>query len=121
MTPPARPHPAGPPPDESEPRPADCKSTLFCPECGHESVIDGDWVVEDDHDQRVRDVSCPRCSTHITGRPLPADSDSEGPSTDSTATRAVSENWSAWTTVWLSTVRFWVRCPPTLDAGRAKC
>ncbi|PSQ66962.1 MAG: hypothetical protein BRD24_01830 [Halobacteriales archaeon SW_9_67_24] len=56
-----------PPPDDATPR----KATLYCPDCGHESAIDGDWRVEhttvDDRDRAV--YSCPVCGTVITRRP----------------------------------------------------
>ncbi|MFB6120527.1 MAG: hypothetical protein ABEJ68_05355 [Halobacteriaceae archaeon] len=48
--------------DES-PRP---KDALFCPDCGHESGVDGDWCVRDEGESRVYD--CPECGTTIIRR-----------------------------------------------------
>lgn len=42
------------------------KTTLFCPECGHESPSDGDWIVHERADRAVYD--CPDCETAITTR-----------------------------------------------------
>lgn len=43
------------------------KSTLFCPDCGHESPADGDW------DYRASDrgatTHCPDCGARIADRP----------------------------------------------------
>lgn len=51
-----------PAPDEDPPK----KGVLFCPECGHESPITGDWIV---HEQPDRDVyECPICSATILRR-----------------------------------------------------
>jgi predicted RNA-binding Zn-ribbon protein involved in translation (DUF1610 family) len=43
------------------------KTTLFCPQCGHESPADGDWAVSeaDGHDAYV----CPECGATIAERP----------------------------------------------------
>ncbi|PSP90880.1 hypothetical protein BRC78_04930 [Halobacteriales archaeon QH_8_68_33] len=42
------------------------KATLFCPGCGHESPVDGDWLCR----ERAGDVvyECPDCHTPVTGR-----------------------------------------------------
>lgn len=44
----------------------DQKGMLFCPVCGHESLIDGDWVVH----ERVTSLvyCCPECENRITER-----------------------------------------------------
>lgn len=53
------------------------KTTLFCPGCGHQSDIAGDWTVRTVADRRVLD--CPVCEIRITGRlreappPIPND------------------------------------------------
>lgn len=40
------------------------KSILFCPECGHESPVSGDWHAEsDDHAETLR---CPVCQTVVS-------------------------------------------------------
>jgi len=38
------------------------KDVLFCPSCGHESPVEGDWLVTGDG-QRLR---CPECR-HVLG------------------------------------------------------
>lgn len=50
------------------------KTTLFCPECGHESDVAGDWIVRDgrngkDTDERTH--TCPVCETTIESRRRP--------------------------------------------------
>lgn len=43
------------------------KATLFCPDCDHQSRVDGDWhVVETARNIRYL---CPDCGTEITVRP----------------------------------------------------
>jgi transcription elongation factor Elf1 len=37
------------------------KSVLFCPTCGHESPVNGDWVRDGDAGTSV----CPNCQTVI--------------------------------------------------------
>lgn len=46
--------------------PPDRKGVLFCPSCGHESPVDGDWVVR----ERVTSLvyRCPECENQITER-----------------------------------------------------
>lgn len=39
------------------------KTTLFCPTCGHESPLDGDW---DGDDHRLL---CPSCGDCVVDRP----------------------------------------------------
>lgn len=51
------------------------KSTLFCPDCGHRSRVDGDWTVVETG-RRVRYV-CPECGRGITVG-LPAGADDAG-------------------------------------------
>lgn len=38
------------------------KSVLFCPSCGHESPLNGDWILENDDDGACL---CPECRTPI--------------------------------------------------------
>lgn len=47
------------------------KAVLSCPDCGHESPPDGDWVVaEERRDGRRHDVyRCPDCDATVTDRP----------------------------------------------------
>lgn len=58
------------------------KAVLYCPECGHESTVDGDWCVErtakartdareriDTGRERVA-YACPNCGYVITRRPV---------------------------------------------------
>lgn len=42
------------------------KSILFCPTCGHESPISGDWTVRTADSHRI--LECPACETTITSR-----------------------------------------------------
>lgn len=39
------------------------KATLFCPACGHESPVDGDWEVHTTEELIATD--CPACGTRI--------------------------------------------------------
>jgi predicted RNA-binding Zn-ribbon protein involved in translation (DUF1610 family) len=43
------------------------KSTLFCPRCGHEAPVDGDWVLT--LRPETAEVHCPDCRTLLTARP----------------------------------------------------
>ena len=81
------PSPAGTVPD---------KSTLFCPDCGHESRYDDDWVVVET--EQVTSYLCPDCGREITTRsPFTADRSRHQPL----------ELWqSAWQT-WGESVRSW--------------
>jgi predicted RNA-binding Zn-ribbon protein involved in translation (DUF1610 family) len=45
---------------------AHSKAVLFCPECGHESPVAGDWVVREEPEGLVYD--CPICGMTITTR-----------------------------------------------------
>ncbi|QSW98984.1 hypothetical protein [Haloterrigena alkaliphila] len=48
-------------------QPPDRKAVLICFDCGHESSVDGDWILERDGGrERSR---CPECGTTITARP----------------------------------------------------
>ncbi|MDS0222505.1 hypothetical protein NDI54_14265 [Haloarcula sp. S1AR25-5A] len=42
------------------------KATLFCPDCGHQSRYDGDWIVVETH--RGTHYRCPDCHTELTSR-----------------------------------------------------
>lgn len=49
------------------------KAVLFCPVCGHEAPVDGDWAFECDGDgdgdaARV-DVECPECGHVVVSQP----------------------------------------------------
>jgi predicted RNA-binding Zn-ribbon protein involved in translation (DUF1610 family) len=43
------------------------KTTLYCPECGHKSTINGDWTVRVLVDSTT--YECPDCGTTIDSRP----------------------------------------------------
>ena len=43
------------------------KSTLFCPRCGHESPVDGDWVLT--LRPETVEIHCPDCRTVLATRP----------------------------------------------------
>jgi predicted RNA-binding Zn-ribbon protein involved in translation (DUF1610 family) len=49
----------------SERQPPD-KATLYCPECGHESRINGDWIIHVLADSLT--YECPTCSAVIDSR-----------------------------------------------------
>jgi predicted RNA-binding Zn-ribbon protein involved in translation (DUF1610 family) len=54
------------PPDSGAPR----KAVLYCPDCGHDSPIDGDWRVErDENDPGRVEYRCPDCGAVIAKRP----------------------------------------------------
>lgn len=44
------------------------KATLFCPDCGHGSDIDGDWLVSETGGGRS--YACPKCGRTVTSRRL---------------------------------------------------
>lgn len=48
-----------------ERQPAD-KATLYCPECGHESRINGDWIIHVLAESLT--YECPNCETAIDSR-----------------------------------------------------
>ena len=52
---------------ESSNRDVPAKTTLFCPDCDHQSRVDGDWHVV----TKARTVHyiCPDCETEIAVRP----------------------------------------------------
>lgn len=57
------------------------KATLFCQDCGHQSHVDGDWIVRTTA-ARVT-TECPDCGTHIDERPRrPGRSGERLPATD---------------------------------------
>ncbi len=49
----------------TEQQPID-KATLYCPECGHESHINGDWIIRVLADSLT--YECPQCETVIDSR-----------------------------------------------------
>ena len=49
-----------PPPDSR------LKTMLFCPSCGHESPVDGNWEIEQTDEGQT--YSCPWCHTVISTR-----------------------------------------------------
>lgn len=58
-----------PAPSDGEPP---SKRTLYCPNCGHESPLNGDWGERkrrsDDDFRRV--LSCPVCRTDVVSQPV---------------------------------------------------
>ncbi|MFB6165539.1 MAG: hypothetical protein ABEJ31_10310 [Haloarculaceae archaeon] len=95
------------------PSPTSRKAVLFCPDCDHRALVDGDWVVVDDAVARSRDVYCPECSRYLTSRPFPG-RESRVPThrragtPGRTAGRRLDEHWMAWTRLWSSTVGLWL-------------
>lgn len=55
------------PPATTSDRPPSSKAVLYCFECGHESPVEGDWIVHQSADCVSYD--CPECGTTITSRP----------------------------------------------------
>jgi len=49
----------------TEPQPID-KATLYCPECGHDSRINGDWIIHVLTDSLT--YECPDCGSVIDSR-----------------------------------------------------
>lgn len=51
------------------------KSVLFCPKCGHESPVDGDWTVTGKSERGAERTDaelvyeCPNCDCVVTVRP----------------------------------------------------
>lgn len=52
------------------PRP---KATLFCPTCGHESRVDGDWELRTVGGRET--TVCPECGARLDDRPAGGDAD----------------------------------------------
>lgn len=77
------------------------KATLFCPECGHRSRVDGDWNAVET--VRALHLVCPDCRTEVATRP----SDAGSPRSRSRSI-APREAWRvglrAWGRVWYRTV-----------------
>ena len=52
--------------DDSPPPPAEQKTVLFCPDCGHRSPLTGDWEVTTTNDERV--LVCAACESVVDRR-----------------------------------------------------
>lgn len=52
--------------DDSHPPPEARKTVLFCPECGHESPITGDWETMTAGDERL--LVCVACGSVVDRR-----------------------------------------------------
>lgn len=87
------------------------KTVLFCPDCGHESLVDGDWVATDDYVARTRYVRCPECSATVTDRPLPADSavGSDAPTADAVVAGPVGRTVETAARLWTHSMRHWLQ------------
>ena len=95
--------PTGPPGTKEVPP----KSTLFCPDCGHQSRYDGDWsLVETACETRYL---CPDCDRVITIRPRFDNGDSvpEPGEFWRCVWETYGENVRAWQTFWLQTIWPW--------------
>ncbi|MFB6107270.1 MAG: hypothetical protein ABEJ82_00310 [Haloplanus sp.] len=79
-------------PDEVCDMPPDRKAVLFCPECGHESALDGDWRLRTTADRRR--VRCPDCGTVVDDRPTGRAS--RPPTPLRWWTSAVDRSWAVW-------------------------
>lgn len=75
------------------------KSTLFCPDCGHESHWDGDWRVVETAEKRR--YVCPDCDTQITSRPTNTASNS----------RDSEPVWEMWATSVRTGLALWTDSP----------
>lgn len=79
------------------------KATLFCPECGHESAVDGDWLVRED--DGVRAYECPDCGTYIDVRPrLGPEEERDG---RTTTADVLAESGRLWLDLWNGWVDAW--------------
>ncbi len=87
---------------------------LFCPECGHESHVRGDWIATDDYRSRTRQLRCPECTTTITDRALPADNDTDRsgarPGSPAAADAGfVGQSFETAARLWRNSVYHWVQ------------
>jgi len=93
------------------------KSVLFCPDCGHESLVGGDWTATDDYVTRTRHVRCPECAATIADRPLPTDSEArDAPSPDVTAVGPIGRTAETVARLWHHSVRHWMQWSRRVDA-----
>ena len=113
------------PPDLRQPaQPADGgrtaprrKAVLFCPDCGHESSVGGDWIVTDDYAARARRIRCPDCAATVADRPLPSDSAACGaPRADATVTGPFGRTFETVARLWQNSMRHWVEWSRRADA-----
>lgn len=91
------------------------KAALFCPECGHESGVDGDWTASVDDAAGVLRLTCPDCGTELTRRPLSEADTADGRTDQSTGRESLVTTALA---LWTETVRAWRSLCPRSD-GRA--
>ncbi|MFC7028209.1 hypothetical protein ACFQJ5_12515 [Halomicroarcula sp. GCM10025324] len=80
-------------------RTALAKATLFCPDCGHRSRYDGDWLVVERTGTRA--LHCPECHTTVIAR-----STGESPVSPTTLWDRWTENLRTWQDFW------WQRLTP---------
>lgn len=52
--------------DSDPPPQTRSKTSLFCPDCGHESAVTGDWTAEATEDSLQ--LRCPDCDTVVQQR-----------------------------------------------------
>ena len=94
-----------PPPEGQQLRP-DRKSVLFCPACGHESLVNGDWFI-DEKSYEVR-WKCPECRTTINSRPRFDDNEF-----NKTTSEQLLQDWSTSVGMYVTTVtmleQLWLR------------
>jgi hypothetical protein len=105
-------HPRGT--DEDVPLATARKAVLFCPDCGHEALVDGDWDERDDVAAGVRELRCPDCETVLTDRPLPRESLATGSDAESDGRGGL----ATWGTLWTTTLRFWFGVPRRKEGVR---
>ncbi len=92
------------------------KSVLFCPDCGHESLVGGDWIADDDYVTRTRHVCCPECETTVTDRPLPTDSATSNASSGATVmTGPLSRTAETVARLWQHSMRRWMQWSRRVD------
>ena len=93
------------------------KSILFCPDCGHESFVGGDWTASDDYVTRTRQLRCPECSATIADRPLPSDSAARDTASDDAPTAGpVGRTVETVARLWHHSVRHWLQWSRRVDA-----
>ncbi|WP_275740427.1 hypothetical protein [Halorhabdus sp. SVX81] len=56
------------------------KSVLHCANCGHDSLVNGDWVLHERHGSQSIWYQCPECGHSVSTRPIDSLDNSRFPS-----------------------------------------